>query len=94
MPPKQRQLKLTPSPEFLKWFEEYKEKWGMGDGEALALMITDFALENGFEGEVMNKRGTYDRKMAGLLKRVNEITDKGAYDPIHYNEDTKTFDEE
>lgn len=87
MPPKTKQLKLTPTPEFLKWFQEFRSGLDMTEGEALAWLIRLSAQENGFEGDVMNFRGKYDRELAGLMKYADKVTDFGANDPIHYVEE-------
>lgn len=82
MPRKTKPITLVPTPEFRKWFEAYREKWGFKtEGEALAYLASDTAAAEGFEGEIMNLRGTYDRELARLMKLADEATDMGKYDP-------------
>jgi hypothetical protein len=87
MPRKTKPITLNPTPEFRQWFEAYCEKWAMTEGEAIAYLASGTAETEGFEGEIMNVRGKYDRELAGLMKRADEITNFGANDPSHYTEE-------
>lgn len=81
MPAKNRRIRLTPTKEFLDWFEPFAKKMGMTDGEALAFLCKEKAEELGFNSSIMNGRGTYERELAAAMQDADAVTDFGRNDP-------------
>lgn len=81
MPAKTPQIKLTPTPEFAAWFKAWRQESDLTESEAMDYLVSATAAQLGFTGQIMNKRGTYDRALAGIVKRADELTDYGRNDP-------------
>jgi hypothetical protein len=74
-------IRLTATQEFWDWFQAERKKRNMTEGEFLAFLITEKAAKEGFEGSVMNRRGSYERdwketeKVWNILKKGTEFDD-------------------
>lgn len=94
-----KQIKVTLTDEFAESVKDYQKEYG---SRTLAKAVTELAAigYKTITGKPVpvasNKHGGWrgnEASIEALMAYADRITGEGAYDPIHYNEDTGTFEE-
>lgn len=62
MPAKAPRITMTPTEQFGAWVKEQRTRLNMTESEFLAMLIAEKVAEMGFQGELINGWGSYERQ--------------------------------